>query len=404
MIKSIFYRLLKGRHFWRYASFSEIAEVYASRTLRVIAMNIVAGFTSVYLYELGYSLQFIMGFWFVFYLFRAFLSFFTGYFVAHIGPKHGVLISNLLYVPALVSLGLMPEFGMTSIVLWGVFMAISATISHISYMVDFSKVKSAEHAGKEIAYMNLLEKIAIGISPVLGGIVALWFGLQIVIWLGAILFAVAAVPLLRTAEQVQTKQKIKIRGFPWKNTIRSIVAQGGIGFDIVTTGVVWSMFIVIVIFPGAGWDIYIKLGALSSVTIIAAVVASYTYGKLIDNDRGGSLLRFSVIANGFVHAFRPFVTNPAIIVGTNIVNEAETTGYNMAFLRGVFDTADLSGNRILYLSLSDVTLNIGSSVACATLFFLSGSFGNITGMKVYFFIAAAAVLLIGTAHFRLYRK
>lgn len=404
MMQSIFHRLLERRHFWRYASFDEIAELYASRTMRVIAMNIVAGFTSVYLFEAGYNLQFIMGFWFAYYVLSAIVAFFASFFVARFGPKHGTLISNLLYVPALIALGFMPVFGVVSIVLWGVFMAVSATISRVSYMTDFSKVKNAQHAGKEIAYMNILEKVSIGVSPLIGGFIALWFGLQIVIWVAALLFALAAVPLFRTIEPTKTRQKIQFAGFPWRNTYRCIVAQSGVGFDLVTTGVVWSMFIVIVVFPGAGWDIYVKLGALSSVTIIADIAASYAYGKLIDGRRGGSLLRFSVIANGLVHAFRPFVNTPAAIVGTNIANEAETTGYNMAFLRGVFDTADYSGSRILYLAMNDIVMYSGAAIACAILFLLSSSMGSVIGMKAYFFVAAGAVLIIGTAHFRLYRK
>jgi len=372
--------------------------------MRVIAMNIVAGFTSVYLFESGYSLRFIMEFWFSYYLLSAIIAFFASFFVARFGPKHGALVSNLLYVPALVALGFMPIFGVISIVIWGVFMAVSATISRVSYMTDFSKVKNSQHAGKEIAYMNILEKVSIGVSPLVGGVIALWFGLQIVIWVAAVLFALAAVPLFRTIEPVKTRQKVKFSGFPWRNTIRSIIAQGGVGFDLVTTGVVWSMFIVIVVFPGAGWDIYVKLGALSSVTIIADLVASYAYGKLIDNSKGGNLLKFSVIANGLVHAFRPFVNSPAVIVGTNIVNEAETTGYNMAFLRGVFDTADYSGSRILYLAMNDIVMYGGAAVACAVMFIFCGSLGNIVGMKAYFLVAAVAVLSIGTAHFRIYRK
>ena len=404
MIKSFFYKLLERRHFWRFASFNEIAELYASRTIRIIAMNIVSGFTSVYLYEAGYSLSFIMVFWLLFYLLKLPLSLFAGYFVARFGPKHGILVSNLLYVPSMVALGFMPEVGMVSIVLWGVFMAISASIYHICYMVDFSKVKNVEHAGKEIAFMNILEKIAIGISPIVGGLIALWFGLQVVIWVAALLFALAALPLLRSIEPVKTRQKIKFSGFPWRLTIRSIIAQTGVGFDFVTTGVVWSLFIVIVIFPGAGWDIYVTLGVLSSVTILAAITASYTYGKLIDRSQGGNLLTTSVLANGLVHAFRPFVGSPAIIVGTNIANEVATMGYTMAFMRGVFDTADLSGHRILYLCISDIVAAFGSAIACFVLLLCSMSLGDIEGLKIFFFFSAGFVLLIGMAHFRLYRK
>ncbi len=404
MIKAFIYKIIERRHFWRYASFNEIAELYASRTIRVIAMNIVSGFTSVYLYEAGYSLRFIMWFWLIFYLIRIPFSFVSGYFVARFGPKHGILVSNLLYVPAMIALGLMPIFNITSIVVWGIFMALSASVYHISYMIDFSKVKNIEHAGKEIAFMNILEKIAIGVSPIVGGLIALWFGLQVVIWVAALLFAVSALPLLRLIEPVRTHQKIEYAGYPWRETGLSIFAQTGVGFDLVTTGIVWSLFIVIVIFPGVGWDVYVRLGVLSSVTILAAVTASYAYGKLIDKSKGGSLLNISVVANAVVHAFRPFVNAPSSIVSTNIANEVATMGYNMAFMRGVFDTADISGHRILYLCLSDIVANIGAAIACAILLVCTATLGDIEGLRVFFFFAAGFVLLIGTAHFRIYRK
>ena len=51
--------LLKRRHFWRYASFSEVAELYASRLLRIFALNMISLFIAVYLYNQGYSLPFI---------------------------------------------------------------------------------------------------------------------------------------------------------------------------------------------------------------------------------------------------------------------------------------------------------------------------------------------------------
>ena len=404
MFKSFLYRIIEKRHFWRYASFSEIAELYMSRTIRTIAMSIVSGFTSVYMYESGYSLAFIMGFFLCYYLIKIPLAFFSGHFVARFGPKHGILISNLLYVPAMVALGFMPSFGIISIVLWGIFMAISASIYQLSYVVDFSKVKNAEHAGKELAFMNILEKIAIGLSPLIGGLIALYFGLQIVIWLSAVMFLISALPLLRSSEPTRLRQKIKFEGFPWLATIRGIVAQTGVGFDFVTTSIVWPMFIIIAIFPGAGWEVYVQLGALSSVTILTAVAASYAYGKLIDNSKGGNLLKLSVIANALVHISRPFVNAPIAIVGTNVANEAATMGYSMAFTRGVFDTADLSGHRILYLCISDAVANFGATLACLFLLIFVSIMGNIAGLNIFFFVAAGFVLLIGMARFDIYRK
>lgn len=404
MIKSFLYKLLEARHFWRYASFSEIAELYISRTMRVIAMNIVAGFTSVYLYEEGYTLSFIMSFWMCFYIFRIALAFSSARIVAYFGPKHAILFSNLIYVPALMFLGLMEHFGLISIVLWGVFMAISTSLYANGFMVDFSKVKNAEHAGKELAFMNILDKVAVGVSPIIGGLIALWFGLPVVMWIAALLFALSAVPLFRSIEPVMTKRKVNIDGFPWRLAIRSYIAQVGVGIDFITTGVAWNLFIVIVIFPGVGWDLYVKLGALSSVTIFAAIVASYTYGKIIDKKKGGVLLRISVVANALVHLSRPFTANISSIVVTNVTNEVATMGYSMAFTRGVFDTADLSGHRIAFLCLNDIAGGIGASMACGLVVILVTMFGDIDGLRLFFVVSACTVLLIGTANFRIYRK
>jgi MFS family permease len=185
---------------------------------------------------------------------------------------------------------------------------------------------------------------------------------------------------------------------------RSLFAQTGIGFDVVTTGNAWSLFIAIAIFPGAGNELYVTLGTLSSVTIVAAVVASYAYGKLIDRNRGGSLLKISVVANSLVHVSRAFATTPAMIVGTNVTNEVATMGYSMAFTRGMFDTADLSGHRIVYLSAIDAVANLGATVACLVLVACTAMLGEAAGLRIFFFFAAAFVLLISTANFRLYRK
>lgn len=409
MIKSFLYKVLQRRHFWRYATFSEIAELYASRTIRVIALNIVSGFTSVYLYEEGYSLSFIMFFWLIFYLFKIPASLVSAFFVARFGPKHGILLSNLLYVPALTALGFLPtlksnSLEMVSIGLWGFFMLFSAALYKLSYVVDFSKVKNSDHVGKELAFMNILEKISIGVSPIIGGLIALWFGLQSVIWLAAVLFIFSALPLLRSVEPIETHQKLSFKGFPWRPNISNLFAQTGVGFDVVTTGTIWHLFIVVVIFPGNGWDIYVKLGFLSSVTIVTALAASYIYGKLIDNDRGGRLLIIGVITNAAVHIMRPFANTPASIVGTNISNEIATTGYNMAFMRGVFDAADLSGHRIIYLCIGDAIASLGAAFACLAFIICNNLLGDVNGFNPFFVVAAIFVLIIGTAKFDMYKK
>jgi MFS family permease len=405
MIQKIFHRMLLQRHFWRYASFSEISELYASRMLRMLALNIAASFMSIFLYQHGYSIPFIAMFWGLFFLFKSVAAIPLSSVVARIGAKHGILLSNMLFIPSMIAFALIPEYGPGLLIFVVLFQGTSSTLYSISYSTDFSKVKSTLHAGKEIAYMNIIEKVTAGLSPLIGGLLALAFGPQVVLIIAAFLFMLAAVPLLRTAEQEMPHQKLHFKGFPWHLIRPNIVAELAVGFDVFTSGTVWSLFTAVFIIGVASTnEVYALNGALLSVVLFAALGASYTYGKLIDRKKGRELLRFASIGNSITHFMRGFTGTPIGVAGLNIANEAATTGYTMAYTRGVFDNADLSGERVTYLGLVEAQANLGASIGGFVLFFLSSAIVGKHALQVFFFIAAATVLLIATAKFPLYRK
>jgi hypothetical protein len=201
MIKSLISLIFQRRHFWRDATFSEIADLYASRTLRLAAINIGAGFTSVYLYRSGYNLVFIMSFWALIYFAKVFIAPLAGILVSRIGAAKGTFISNLLYIPAMMALGFMSQLGLISIFIFAICMGVSVALYEVCYFIEFSIVKSPEHAGKEIGFMNILEKVAISLSPVIGGFIALVFGASTTMWVASVLFALAAIPLLKNSNK-----------------------------------------------------------------------------------------------------------------------------------------------------------------------------------------------------------
>jgi MFS family permease len=406
MIKDFFHRIALRRHFWRHASFSEVAELYASRMLRMAAIFIISSFVSIYLYQIGYTLPMISFFWCGFFIFRVIISLPIARLVAYIGPKHAILVSNILYIPAMVAYALLPTFGPGMLFVAAFFQTISTTMYSIGYMIDFSKVKSTEHAGAQIAYMNIFEKVTTGLTPLIGGFVAFLWGPQVVIVLSAVLFALAAVPLFRTGEQVRVNQKLVFRGFPWRLLLRHSVAQSAVGFDVFTSGTVWNLFIaVIIIGVSAGNNsIYAITGLLLSVVLVVALLASYIYGRIIDRKKGGELMRIGAVGNALTHAMRPFVVAPVSIVGLNAANELVTTGYTLPYTRAVFDNADLSGMRTTYLGLVELLSNFGAAVGAFILGVGAVVFGSVWALHGFFFVAAAVALLVLTARFPLYKK
>jgi len=405
MFQALIHRFLLRRHFWRYANFDEVAELYASRVMRSLALFMINMFVPLYLYKEGYSLLFIVLYFAISFAFRASIVYFAARFVAKFGPKHGILAGNLFYIPALLIFPLVPEWGILAIVIFGIFQSLSMVTFDLSYMVDFSKVKHVDHAGKEIGYMQILERVTAGLSPLIGGTVAFLISPEATMWLSAVLFAFASVPLFSSKEQVRLNQHLDFKKFPWKDTLRTIRAETAIGFDIVASNFVWVLFIAVVVFASSGKDIYLIIGAFASVTIVTSLFSAYAFGRVIDWRHGGDLLKVASVGNALTHAFRAFVTTPAGIVAANVGNEVATTGYSMAYIRGIFDTADrASGHRIVYLMFVSIAMNIGALIATLVLaVLLVVSASTHAAFQLFFIIAAAYVLLAMTARFRLYR-
>lgn len=406
MVRKFFHTLLLRRHFWRYATFSEVSELYVSRMLRMAALYLAASFMSIYLYQLGYSIGAIALFWAGFFFFKTLIALPVARFIAWIGPKHAILISNLLYIPAMIAFALLPTYGTWLLFVSLVFQASSATMYSIAYLIDFSKVKSTEHAGKEIAYMNIFEKITTGLSPLVGGLIAFLFGPQVVLVIAAILFAAAAAPLFKTGEPVKVNQKLTFKGFPWKLLFRHSLAQVSVGFDVFASGTVWTLYVAVIILglTSESNSVYAITGILVSVVFVVAIVASYTYGRIIDRSRGGDLMKAGAIGNALTHLIRPFVVSPVTVAGMNAANELATTAYTLPYTRAVFDNADISGARVTYLGLVELQSNFGAALGASILAVIALYATEQFSLQSFFFIAAAVALLVLTARFPLYKK
>lgn len=406
MIQKLIDRLLLHRHFWRYATFSEVAEIYASRTTRIFALRLVATFTSIYLLQQGYSILFVALFFACFYGFKILFAYPSALIIAATGPKHATFLSNIMIAVSMMFLPLVPEYGLAALAVWGILQGASTCLYDFAYMVDFSKVKSFEHAGKEIAFMNILEKIAASLGPIVGGFLAFLAGPEVVMVLSVILFLLAALPLFKTAEPVRIHQKLEFRGFPWRTTWRSLVAETAVGVDVFTTGTAWTIFMATVVFSTSTNKIYAEVGVVTSISIIAALLASYAFGKIIDNQRGRELLRYSTVLNSLIHGLRIFSVTPISVVLINILNEGAMTGYAMAFNRGIFDTADATGRRIVYLFFIEIVVNLGMALTAlffALIIYLLPS-QPLLALQVFFGVSAVVTLLIATPRFALYRK
>ncbi len=397
MLQKILSFVLRRRHYWRSISFDEIAELYTSRLITMFAINIVNLFAAVYLYKLGYDLSFIALFYGVFYVLRIPFAVVAAKFIAYFGPKHGILMANLLRIPSLAAFALVPVAGnhaLWAIAAFGLFQQLSAAAYDIAYTTDFSKVKHAERAGREIGTMQVIEKIARVASPIIGGVVASLWSPQATIILAAILFMFSALPLFASVEPTTTKVKLRVSGFPWRLGLPSIISQSVIGVDYVVSGMVWTLFITAFLFAGLHENIYMALGGLASLGVAVSMVAAWLFGRLVDRHKGDVLLVFGIVGNTITHLFRPFIGTTTGVMGVSVANETATSAYSLAFTRVLFDIADSSGFRITYLMFAEIMLAFGAALACGLLYIGMQLLGEKNGVAALFVFTALYELIM----------
>lgn len=397
---------LKRRHFWRYADFDDISKLYTARTLRDFSLRLVMTFLSVYLYNLGYPLAFIFTYLAIYYVMKIPMTVLAGYVVVRIGPRHSTFYANILYIPTILAMiFLNPPGDITTLwILGGIILlqSFSAALYEFAMMLNYAKMKGVQGVGKQLGMMQMLEKIAGIVAPVVGGVIASWLGPEILMIIASVILGLAALPLASTTEPINKTQKIRWRKFPWKRTWRNMLAQVGAGYDYVTSGSVWQLYLVVMVFT-VSKEIYAVVGALSSIATFAALISAYAFGKLIDKNRGRQLLKWGVYFKAITNFMRPTINTPIGAASASAVAEISSTAYSMAFMRGLYDTADRHSYRLNYLMLMAIAVDGGAAIAniIAMIFFLVAA--PTAAFPTFFFLSAFITLLIAMPKFPLYK-
>lgn len=405
MLKKILLRIIERRHYWRTVGFSQLAELYANRMMRVMAVNMVAGITAVFLYQLGYQIWHIALIFAIYFAARGLFTIPAAYLIGWVGPKHATLISNILYVPGLISLSQLRGGGLGALAVYLTAVPLAVSLYNVAYHVGFSKVKTSENAGKEIGFMYIAERVGTAISPIAGGFIAYWFGPEATMWAASGLMLLSVVPLLFSPETVMTNQHIVFRGFNWRDTWRQLISAAGSGVDQIPSGGIWVLFVAVVVLGTSSDVVYAELGGLIAVSFISSILFSRLFGLIIDRKQGLMLMRTTVVGNAMLHIARIFVTTPLGVVLINVINEATTVGYAMPYLKGEYDMADdLPGYRIVYIALMDISICVGATVMSLIIAGLAYSLDGVLGLQVGYVLVGVMSLLILTANFPALRK
>lgn len=391
MLQKIIKNILEPRHFWRSVGFDELSEIYASMFLRSFALSIIAIFVPIYLYTIGYSLSSIFFMYFIWFLSRIFFDFIIVKMISLFGPKHTIAFATVLHIVYLAMLITIQDLKWPLILVALIGSLATATFV-IAFEVDFSKIKHSEHGGKELGYVQIFERIGAIAGPLIGGLIATFIDPRYTIALAIIVLCGSLVPIFMSAEPTHTHKKILFKGFPYRRHRYDFISSFAFSAENMITIFAWPIFISVVFLTT---DTFAKLGILMSVSTAVALLATYAIGKLVDEHRGGMLLKFGVICNAILHLFRPFITGAGQILGINLINEPLTVAYRLPYLKGRFDAADqVVGYRALYFMINDIFSSLGNLIIWFFIWLTSVFIDPIWSLKASFIFAAIFSLLI----------
>ena len=396
---------MSSRHFWRTVSFSEMSQLHIARLVRTIAINLGAGLIAVYMYKIGYSLVFISLFWVAYFMLKVVIMLPLAQLIASIGPRKSIIISNFLYVPSMIAFMFVEQYAMPMLVITVIFQTSSAALYDMGYLVGLSRLsRDSSRGGRAVAMMKIAETVAKGLSPLIGGILAMMFDPRASLVVSLLFFVLASIPLIKMVDSMKTGFRLAPRGFNWKQATQSLLVQIPIGFDYYASTTAWSLFLVTLIFASGGNEVYAKLGALTSLILVVSLVSAYAYGKLIDKKAGGQLLIWTAIGSVVSNLFRVFVRTPIAAIGTNAAHEMMATGYSMAYTRGMMDTANQTGYRVFYVAMTQLTVNLGAGLAALVLAVIIALLGDSIGFSVFYAITSVVVIGIAFVRFSVYKK
>ena len=365
----------------------ELRELYAFSLFFAFAYALITIFEPVFFYKEGFSLSFIALYYAVHYSVYVFALPLGGKFAARFGLERSLIISLPAFVAYFITLAAVSEYK-DLVWLAIVFLTIHKIFYWPAFHTLFAKHGEAGNRGTELSWMRVLQ-YGVGIlGPVVGGVIARFFGFPILFIFTACLVMLAAIPLLRT------KERFRVSSFPYRLPWDMIIspkfrnmsrAMLGMGENLIDM-VFWPVFLFIILGNEA------RLGIISSIAVGLMTITSFFVGEVADKVSRRYLLRLHLPFLVLSYLFRPFAVTPVQALLTEGFSRMSFSGVNLAMLYRLY-TQGKSTRVLGYVIAFEMVLAFAKALTAISLIFVFGYFLPYDAFSITFVAAAVMALM-----------
>lgn len=334
----------------------EILELYISTIIRNFAISLISIFEPVYLYTLGYSLQ-----WIIFYYAMIFTGFFFlapigGKLSARFGFEHCMLYSIPVLIFYYLTLYFIPSFSLCFFS--AAFLAVLYKIIFWpAYHTDFAHYGNNLRRGKEISTLNSLIRLFVVAGPIIGGIVLTVFGFKILFIIVCLTLSISIIPLFTTLETFKPVQFGYFEAFRRlfnPRFRRARLAFMGSAEEII--GITcWPIFIFVVLTS------YTDLGFITSGATIVSFLSILIIGKWTDKKDKRKIIKISAIAFSLLWLVRFFARTSWGLLLVNSLSGISKDGIGIPMTAIIYDAGCKRGN-LKCVIFREMSLNLGKSL------------------------------------------
>lgn len=300
-----------GHHYYHLSRLSELKRIYWAHTVKLLASQMTLLFIPIYLYRIHYSLSSILFYFLLFSLFWFIIQHPLLRLANRIGGNRSMALSLFLqaiHTLMLASLVVIHWPLWFLALIWSIYVALYWP----NFRICFTKGLLHKKVGLAVGASAALTTLAYGIAPAVGGAIGTYFGIGVLYVIGALLFVVAALPLL-SGQEVMKSEPFNLKELDWRSVKRDLIANAAETLDDSVLGTLWPLFIFFLI-PS-----YVGVGVLSSVSVIAGISIALYVGKRQEL-KGSAYLKRGSIAVSLANTARLISQSAGQIAGVNFIN------------------------------------------------------------------------------------
>lgn len=296
-----------------------VAPVIAVVTLRRIAVELLWLFSPLYVLGIGRSLGFSIQNSILAVISYFFLIFFTKLLAMplaenasfRLGYRRTLILSVIPYfvfIGCLVFSQNQPIFLVPVAIFWG----IHAALFWFSYHGLFVKRADVEHLGKQTGISQALYILVGVVTPVLGGLIILRFGYQVLFLIAGAIFTLGVMIALLSGE-IKPHHDARISDVIqlFKTHKKVMMAYFGWGLESSIYGAIWPVFLFLLV----GKILF--FGEIISAAVLLAAMITYLVGLIVDRMGERNVITLGSIISFLTWILRAVARLPLAIIGVD---------------------------------------------------------------------------------------